>query len=369
MKLKKLLPAVLMAMVLLTACGRQEPVDDWEPPTKATEQPQPTQPDPTQPDPEPTVPTDPEPTVPAPSQPDPEPVEPTEPEVEFNPGQEEHVHRFGKWTITQQASCTRIGRKVRYCSCGEEEIKTYINDHQYGQWTARTEATCTEPGEDVRYCATCGVEDKTISPKLGHDEVITPGIPATCTTDGVADLIQCARCNELLQDATVIEAAHTMVIVESIAPACGVEGRTQSSYCEVCQEVFEESQVIPALKHSPESWFEQNPTCTDFGMSEMDTCTYCGIVLEMPEIYDRLGHDLADGVCTRCGHTCDHGVDPENPGQIGALEKENGVPQSIIGNEYLYHEVVCEQCGQTSQIVVVNLPEQAPEGNVPPEED
>ena len=367
MKLKKIIPIALASVLLLTACSDPDPADlDWEPPTKATQQTQPADPtDPTEP--EPTVPTEPQPTEPTPTDPtepeptdptEPEPTDPTEPEVEFNPDDGEHTHRFGSWITEQKATCTRLGRKRRYCDCGEVEVKSYIEDHQYGQWTAKKEPTCTEHGENVRYCATCGVEDKTINPMLGHDELVTPGIPATCTDAGVTDYIVCARCEAVLQEATVIEAGHTLVIEEAIEPSCGVEGRTQGSYCSVCQEVFEVSQVLPALTHAIETLFGQDPTCREYGWTEYDACFHCGMVITPAETLDRLGHELVEGGCAQCGHTCDHGVDPQDPGKPGTLEKAEGEPQAIEGTDKFSQKVVCQQCAEESY-VVVDAPEEA----------
>ena len=355
MKLKKIIPAALAAVLLLTACGKADPVNqDWEP-TKLTLPTQPTESVPTEPVPTEPQPTEPQPTEPQPTEPqptEPAPTDPEEPDVEFNPDPEDHVHRFGSWTTEQKATCTRLGRKSRRCDCGEIEVKSYIEDHKYSQWTVKKEPTCTEHGENARYCTTCGVEDKTINPKLGHDEQVTPGTPATCTTAGLTDHIVCGRCDVVLQEATVIEAGHTLVIVEAVAPSCGVEGRTQGSHCSACLEVFEESQILPALNHYVETQFGQDPSCTEYGLTEMDVCGNCGMVMTMAEVLDRLGHDLVDGVCTRCNHTCDHGVDPQNPGAPGTSEKAEGDPAPIEGTDRFEQKVVCEQCGEVTYIVV-----------------
>lgn len=355
MKVKKLLP-LLLAVLMLVACGKDKPAeDDWDPPTKATEMTQPSTQAPT--DPEPTVPvepTDPAPTVPTdPTNPtDAQPTDPTWPEEEFNPPEEDHVHRFGTWRIGKKGTCIKEGYKIRSCDCGEVETKPYIGEHSFGEWTTQTEATCTQTGVDIRKCTLCDAEETAVRPELGHEEVITPGTPATCTENGVSDRVHCARCEEVIQEAVVIEAAHTLVIIEPVEPTCDAEGRTRGSHCSVCQEVFEVSEVLSALGHMPETLFPQDPTCTEFGLSEMDVCERCGVVLVMPEIIDRLGHTLVDGVCIRCGHTCDHGVDPENPGKIGQNEKEIGTGNVVEGTQWLYTYVTCEKCAETSKIVV-----------------
>lgn len=357
MKFQKIIPAVLAAILLLSACGSDK-VDDhnWEPPvttapTLPTEEPT-AAPDPTDPLPTEPIPTEPAPTEPAPT--DPLPTEPTEPEVEFNPEEEEHIHRYGKWTTIQAATCTRLGRKSRTCICGEVETKSYIEEHKYSSWTVKKPASCTETGVNARYCSICKTENTTITAALGHNKQITPGIPATCTEPGIKDKIVCKRCDVILQEADVIEAGHDVEITEfAIAPSCGVEGRTQGSYCTMCLEVLEVSEVLPALTHLPENQFAEDPTCTTYGLTEWDICIYCNTILTSPEVLDRLGHTLADGVCTDCGHTCDHGIDPENPGQPGSNEETIGDPVEIEGTDYVCQRVVCQLCGEESQIVFI----------------
>ena len=302
MKFKTLLP-VLMAVLLLAACGKDNLEDDnWEPPSRPTAATQPAAPDPTEPEPT-TAPTTPKPT-------EPQPTDPTWPEEEFNPPDEDHVHRFGSWRVGKKGTCIKEGYKVRSCDCGEMENKPYFGEHSYGEDVVKTEPTCTEPGEGVRICTLCDVQEPIDMPALGHDEVITPGTPATCTEDGVSDRIHCARCEEVIQENTVIEAEHIPVTVE-----------------------------------------RADPTCTDFGQAGMEICERCGVVTKMPEVIDRLGHNLVDGVCSRCGHTCDHGVDPENPGKMGQNEQETGTGAVVEGTQLFYQNVTCDQCGETSKIV------------------
>lgn len=309
MKLRKLLP-VLMAVVLLAACGKDHSADDdWEPPIRPTGITQPTLTDPTLPDPLPTQPT--EPIVPPTTVPtEPKPTEPTWPDEEFNPPDEEHTHRFDSWRVGKKGNCIKEGYKVRSCDCGEMETKPYFGEHEFGEWSAIVEATCTEPGVSVHVCTLCNVEETTDVEALGHDEVVTPGTPATCTEDGISDRIHCARCEEVLQESTVVEAGHIPVIVD----------RTE-------------------------------PTCADFGLEGMEVCERCNMILQLPQVIDRLGHALVDGVCTHCTHTCDHGIDTENPGQIGQYEQVTDTGEAVEGTGLVYQTVTCEKCGESSKIV------------------
>lgn len=367
MKLKRVLPVLLALLLVLTACAPARTDDDADftmPPTGPTggqsTEPDPTDPvvpdptDPIVPDPtDPIVPDPTDPTVPDPTDPtdpeSPDPSEPTLPGGEFDPGDTDHIHRFGSWKVEQKATCVKQGRKVRYCDCGEAEIKTYIEEHKYGEWGTKEEATCTEQGLNARYCTVCNAEDTTIKAPLGHDEVVTPGTPATCTSPGVTDLIQCGRCNAILQEAAVIEAGHKIVTQKAVEPVCGLPGQTKGSYCSLCLEVFEKSEVIPAVPHDPVTVPGKAATCTDIGLTDSIVCSKCDAVLSRAGIINRLAHDMVDGVCTRCGHDCDHGVDPAKLDSSGKFEK---YVETVDGTDCMnrgYAVYACEKCGQKSQ--------------------
>ena len=356
MKLKKLLPVLLAAVLLLTACAPREIEDDdfTMPPTKPLTgnptDPEPTDPEPTDPEPTDPEPTDPEPTEPEPTDPEPTEPEPTDPEVEFNPGEDTHVHRFGTWKVSQKATCVKKGYKVRTCGCGETETKSYLEDHRYSDWSAKIEATCTENGLDARRCTVCGKEETSIAYAPGHDKVVTPGTPATCTTPGVKDHIQCARCKVVLQEATVIEAGHQIVEQKYVAPTCGLPGQTKGSYCSVCLAVFEKSEVIAAKSHNYVTVPGRAATCTEFGLSDSVACSECGAVMTRPQVLDRLGHTLENGACIRCGHHCDHGADPAKPGQAGDMEKKKSSYEGKDCIDPSYSVYACETCGQESKL-------------------
>lgn len=361
MKLKKALPVLLALLLLLTACAPAQIEDDdfTMPETKPlggspTEPtlPEPTVPAPTEPAPTEPEPTETEPTEPEPTEPDEEPTDPTDPDEEFNPGDTDHVHRFGSWKVESKATCIKEGRKVRYCDCGETETKIYVEEHAYGKWSTKEESTCTENGLNIRYCTVCNAEDITIKAPLGHDEVVTSGIPATCMTPGIKDHIQCGRCGEVLQEATVIEAGHKIVEQKYVAPECGLPGQTEGSYCSACLEVFQKSEIIPAIEHIPVTVPGKAATCTDVGLTDSIVCSECDAVLSRARTINRLAHDMVDGVCSRCGHNCDHGVDPEKIDKAGEYEKYVGKHQGDNCLDVEYSTYACEKCGQESQYYV-----------------
>jgi hypothetical protein len=50
-------------------------------------------------------------------------------------------------------------------------------------------------------------------------------------------------------------------------------------------------EVIPAVA----------ATCTETGLTEGKKCSVCGEITVQQEVVDALGHDFAEGTCTRCG--------------------------------------------------------------------
>ena len=69
-------------------------------------------------------------------------------------------HKWGEWTITDQADCIHDGLKVRSCTygCGtvDQEIIYKTPDvHQFGPWETIKQATETEFGIEQQVCSIC----------------------------------------------------------------------------------------------------------------------------------------------------------------------------------------------------------------------
>lgn len=80
-----------------------------------------------------------------------------------------HIHTYGEWTITKNATCNTDGLNERYCSCGEKQTQTIG--------------------------------------ALGHDEAIDSAIAATCTTNGKTEGKHCSRCSSVLISQTVVSSS------------------------------------------------------------------------------------------------------------------------------------------------------------------
>ena len=79
-------------------------------------------------------------------------------------------HEWGKWKVTKEATCVKKGTRKRTCKvCGEVEKEKYLDEHTYGSWKVTLEPTCTEKGERERICKVCGHVQTQALDKLPHD--------------------------------------------------------------------------------------------------------------------------------------------------------------------------------------------------------
>lgn len=113
----------------------------------------------------------------------------TEPETET------HVHSFGEWSTTKEATCTEKGEQERVCSCGEKETQSVnIIAHAFGEWTTVKEPTCTEDGLKQRFCAECNYTESQSIDAKGHTKEILAKEDATCISYGIKEGFRCTTC-------------------------------------------------------------------------------------------------------------------------------------------------------------------------------
>ena len=93
---------------------------------------------------------------------------------------EAHVHSFGEWTATKDATCTAAGEQTRTCACGEKETQsTSMLEHSFDDWRTVIEVKCEEDGLSQRFCSVCNyTESKTIE-TTGHTEVVDEAVAPT----------------------------------------------------------------------------------------------------------------------------------------------------------------------------------------------
>lgn len=162
----------------------------------------------------------------------------------------EHIHSFGEWSVTKNATCTEDGVKVRYCDCGEKQSENIpanghievvdeavtptctdvgksegkhcsicnqvihaqsvvpMLSHTYGEWIVTKTANCGQDGEMTRFCS-CGAKQTEVIYGAGmHTEIIDPAVNVTCTQDGLTEGMHCSVCNTIIIAQNIIPASH-----------------------------------------------------------------------------------------------------------------------------------------------------------------
>ena len=77
-------------------------------------------------------------------------------------------HKWGKWKIVREATCTKQGEQTRKCSvCGKKETRSIDTlPHTWGEWTVTAEPTDHSAGKQRHTCAVCGrQETETVDPE------------------------------------------------------------------------------------------------------------------------------------------------------------------------------------------------------------
>jgi len=94
-------------------------------------------------------------------------------------------HSWGKWKVTKEATCSVQGTRKRTCkNCGEVETEKYYADHQYGSWKVTREPTCTAKGQKERTCKVCKKVDTRAIDMLPHDYEWKVTVEATDHSSG-----------------------------------------------------------------------------------------------------------------------------------------------------------------------------------------
>lgn len=251
-------------------------------------------------------------------------------------------HTPGEWKVSREATCTMKGVRQQHCkecdsvmkteavealghdiiqygakapSCAEEGHGAYeaCSRCSYSTYeaveklphTPGAEATCTEP----QLCTVC---EGVVKPPKGHYEVVTTGMPATCSKVGLTDRVICVICNKVLQEAIEIpKRAHTTIELPAVAATCSATGRTRGEQCTVCGDYVVEPTWVSRLAHKysgnkcsvcgePKSCRhlnnEQLPkidsTCTKFGLTKGSACKDCGVILTPQYAVDLVAHKV-----------------------------------------------------------------------------
>ena len=238
-----------------------------------------------------------------------------------------------KYAVTAtEADCTNDGITTYKCSiCGHSytEVNEKAKGHDYGDWYVNKNATCVEKGVEQRDCTLCDAFETRETAYGAHIYYETVSAP-TCTEKGYITHT-CEYCSDSFVDGYTDALGHDYGSwYETKAPTCTEKG-TEQRDCSRCDH-FETREVV-TIEHSY-CGIVTSPTCTEAGYTTY-TCSKCGDNYIADEVAP-LGHDYADGVCTRCEEKDPNYVESNVVITVGDVQTMPGktvtVPVSIAGN-------------------------------------
>ncbi len=84
----------------------------------------------------------------------------------------EHVHQFGEWSVSTEATCKADGERMRNCSCGEKEVEAIAaTGHNYSDGVC-VNCNADEPSP-AEYFIFTELEDGTYSVKAANQSAIS----------------------------------------------------------------------------------------------------------------------------------------------------------------------------------------------------
>ncbi len=271
-----------------------------------------------------------------------------------------HVHSFGAWSVTDEATCLKAGTEARVCTCGEKETKTIPTLEHTIVVDPAVAATCKKTGlTEGKHCSKCDtvIEAQHETPKAAHTydnkydedcnvcgyereaecahtetEVIL-GKAASCTSTGLTDGEKCKKCGEtIVAQQEIPTTAHTyddkydekcntcgferdtecghfeIEVIPGKSATCTSTGLSDGEKCKKCGEVVTSQAFIPMKSHTEETIPEVEATCTKTGLSEGKKCSVCEKILVAQQETPKIAHtydDKYDESCNKCGFVRD----------------------------------------------------------------
>lgn len=251
------------------------------------------------------------------------PVIPDEPGTDPDPEDKEedpkpaetHNHKYAV-TSSEDATCTKAGKKVYTCSAeGTCEKKTYEEvipalGHDYDADTGECKngcgttkpadhdectefdeqviaATCTTDGKTIKTCKVCGKVETVDGAKAAHTPKDVAAVEATCTKGGLTKGSVCEVCGETITAQETVKAkGHTEVVDKAVAATCTTKGKTEGKHCSVCETVITAQTETPVDPTTHTKVIDQAvaATCKDTGLTQGSHCSACNKVFEEQEV-------------------------------------------------------------------------------------
>ena len=143
---------------------------------------------------------------------------------------------------------------IRHNGCSGEEVTDAANhkckicdcQHIWDEGVVTEAPGCETAGVMTYTCTLCGATTTEEIAPAGHIEVIVPGYPAGCTTDGLTDGCYCDACGTILKFQNVIPAmGHSFGQWETIIEPTETEEGCERRICLLCGAT--EERAIPSL--------------------------------------------------------------------------------------------------------------------------
>ena len=205
-------------------------------------------------------------------------------------------------------TCTEAGNTAgMYCpDCEtwlEPQSEIAATGHQMDEGKVTTDFTCTTAGVKTYTCLNgCGHTTTEELPAM-HIPQVVPAVAPTCTESGLTEGSECSVCHEVLVEQEIIEASHTWEVVKIHTEATCTTDGVMEVVCSVegCGET--EMQVIPATGHTEVIDPAKAATCEADGCTAGKHCSTCGEILVAQKVIAG-GHRWSKAPCTEIGATC-----------------------------------------------------------------
>lgn len=195
-------------------------------------------------------------------------------------------------------------------------VEVVCKEHEFGDWNG-THADCVNDGKLTRVCAICEATETVNEDAIGHEYTNEVTKEPTLLIPGVRTYT-CIRCKDTYEvEIPVIVGTHTHKYVAEVIIEPGCESTGIKKYICDCEDTYTETiealghdvadgactrcdyviQTLPSHTHSY-TLSGSTETCGEKGIA-----TYvCGCGESYTETRNALGHNLVDDACTRCDY-------------------------------------------------------------------
>ena len=252
-------------------------------------------------------------------------------------------------------TCTKAGH-TEYDTCSRCDYTTYkelpATGHKKSDWIIDKDSTCILDGSKHKECTVCHeVLITEVITKLGHDLIHHEMLDPTCTTKGHTEYDTCSRCDyTTFKELPSLGHKESNWIIDKNS-TCLVDG-SKHKECTVCHETLV-TEVIDKVGHNIGETIEHlDPTCEANGYDK-GKCDNCGeeIITVIPMLgHDLIHHEKLNPTCTEVGHTeydtcsrCDYSNYEELPA-LGHIESDWIVDVEATTNAKGHKHKECTVC-------------------------